>query len=282
MNVGEIYKRWFSALRPVYGEREAKAIIREAFEHYLGLSPVDTIVRNDFRPGAETLGILDNALARLMDGEPVQYVTGESWFNGLKLKVTPDVLIPRKETSQLVDIIVNSWKGRNDLRIVDLCSGSGAIALALCRGIAFAEITGVEISSGALKVAAENSRILNCKINWLEADILAPGFRLDGEYDIVVSNPPYILRSERHLVDNNVLDFEPHQALFVPDDRPLLFYEAIADWSRNHLKTDGKIYFEINPGFADATATLLHRHGFADVTVEKDFAGKNRFIVACR
>lgn len=282
MTVEEIYRTSLARLLPKYGEAEATAITREALSHFLGMTPVDIVLKGDFQPGASTTDLIDTAIKRVEDGEPIQYVTGESWFHGLKLNVTPDVLIPRKETSQLVDIIEQDWKGRENLNIIDICSGSGAIAIALSRALPFSTITGVEISEKAVAVARKNAKKLKCDIRWIEADILNPDFKLNGEYDIIVANPPYIPHKDLALVDENVLKYEPHEALFVPDQEPVIFYQVIAGLSESHLAAKGKIYFEINPDYANDIKTIMKNHGFTDVTIEKDFAGKNRFIIACR
>lgn len=282
MTVEEIYRTSLARLLPKYGEAEATAITREALSHFLGMTPVDIVLKGDFQPGASTTDLIDTAIKRVEDGEPIQYVTGESWFHGLKLNVTPDVLIPRKETSQLVDIIEQDWKGRENLNIIDICSGSGAIAIALSRALPFSTITGVEISEKAVAVARKNAKKLKCDIRWIEADILNTDFKLNGEYDIIVANPPYIPHKDLALVDENVLKYEPHEALFVPDQEPVIFYQVIAGLSESHLAAKGKIYFEINPDYANDIKRIMEHHGFTDVTIEKDFAGKNRFIIACR
>ena len=281
MNIGEINTKWTKLLTAAYGEDEAKAIVREAIALYLDMSPVDIVLRRDFEPASATIRLLEDALSRVMAGEPIQYILGESWFHGLKISVSPAVLIPRKETSQLVDIIIAQWKDRTDLSVADICCGSGAIACALSRALPFSSVTGVDISPSAIEISKTNAAKLKCNINWLIADILNPAFTLDGKFDIIVSNPPYIPFKEKNLVDDNVLRYEPHQALFVPDSDPLIFYKAIGKWALNHLAEGGILYFEINPGYADSLSQLLTSIGYRDVNILKDFTGKNRFATAC-
>ena len=280
MNVGELYRQWTETLRPLVGADEAVAIARLAFEHYLSMKPVDIVVRADYRPEPTTVAALDAGLAEIKSGRPVQYVVGEAWFHGLRLKVGPGVLIPRKETSQLVDIIEKDFEGREELRVIDLCSGSGAIALALARALPYARVTAVELSEKALGIARENARRLKCDVKWLRADVLDSKALPAGSFDIIVANPPYIPYGETSQVDPIVLDNEPREALFVPDDDPLVFYKAISHWVASHLDAAGTLYFEINPHFAREMSAMLRSEGFGDVVVEKDFTGKERFVIA--
>lgn len=262
------------------GEGEAVAVTREALGHFLGLSAVDLVLKADREPGQSTQEALDRALKEIAGGCPVQYVTGEAWFQGMKLKVTPAVLIPRPETSQLVDLIVEENGGRKDLKVIDLCTGSGAIALALSRRLPFAEVVAAELSADALEVARANAGSLNCRIEFLQADVLKPDRLPLGKFDIIVSNPPYIPQSEQGEVEKNVLDYEPHMALFVPDATPILFYEAIGRWASEHLNSEGRLYFEINPRYAKEITRSLQSQGFSDVVVMRDSFGRERFITA--
>lgn len=280
MKTEEIYKLWISTLEPLMGHGEAVAVTREALGHFLGLSAVDLVLKGDFEPGDSTLTALQKALKEIAAGRPVQYVTGEAWFQGMKLNVTPAVLIPRPETAQLVDIIVRENAERKDLNVIDLCTGSGAIAIALSRLLPFAQVTAVELSADALEVARANAGALNCGIQFIQADVLEAVGLPEGKFDIIVSNPPYIPENEKDEVDKNVLDNEPPMALFVPDATPIMFYEAIGRWASEHLNEGGRLYFEINPHFTKEITKTLNTSGFSDILVLRDSFGRERFITA--
>lgn len=282
MTVKEIRDRWMQALTPLYGPGEARAVTDEVIESFLGMSKVDVVLNGTRALIPETDARFEQALNQLLAGKPVQYITGEAWFHGLRLKVTPAVLIPRKETSQLVDIIAKDFAGRSDLRVIDLCSGSGAIGLALARQLPFSRVTAVELSPDALEIARQNDARLRTRITFIEADVLNPANLPTETFDIIVSNPPYIPLEEISEVDSLVKDNEPSMALFVPNDEPLLFYRAISRWAVGHLADGGRLYFEINPRFASSIIDILRADGFGNAFVEKDFANKNRFITAWR
>lgn len=249
-----------------FGEGEARALERIIFEEIMLMRPVDVAVNPDrelppFIP-AKVAVITD----RLLNGEPVQYILGHARFCGLELTVTPDVLIPRPETEELVDIITRRYAPRRDLRIIDLGTGSGAIAIALARALKFPQITAVDISARALDVAGRNAADNRVKIDFVQADMLT--LQPDGEdYDIVVSNPPYVMERERTAMERQVLDHEPPTALFVPDDAPTLFYDAIRCNFHGRARA---FYFEINPLCADR---------FAGAEIIKDTCGKKRFAI---
>ena len=277
-----VMKKIVDILAPRYGEGEGKAMARIIFENINGWSPVDIAVKSNESVSSFTLSKVNDALRRIMDNEPIQYVFGNAWFYGMKLKVTRDTLIPRPETAELVDIIVRENRTK-DLRVLDLCTGSGCIAIALARNLAFAHVSAVDISEGALEVAKENAMTLHASVDFIESDILAGGRQLFGSksYDIIVSNPPYIAESERKGMERNVVDYEPGLALFVPDDDPLRFYDAIFSIGEVSLADGGVIYCEINPLYSDAVVKLGHNRGFEDMQAVRDSYGKNRFII-CR
>lgn len=215
---------------------------------------------------------------RLKAGEPVQYVTGKAPFCGYTFHVAPGVLIPRPETEELVEIIIAKTTGScNKHHILDVGTGSGCIAITLAlRGN---EVTAWDISDNALRIAKENAVLLNAKVTFEKRDVLQ---RLNsmptGQWDIIVSNPPYICKREAAEMECNVLDYEPHEALFVPDDQPLLFYDAIARYGIDNLRDDGMLAFEINPLFAEELTQQLTLIGYHDIEVRQDFFGKERFI----
>ena len=274
----ELLKKLRDALRPLYGNGETEAIIRILFHHLKGWNTVDLLVHEQDEASPFLQKEVDGILSRLLDHEPIQYITGEARFHGLELKVTPDVLIPRPETAELVDIIIDDANGKEDLRVLDLCTGSGCIAVALARSLKFPEITAVDVSAPALRVAVENASMLKTKVRFLERDIFK--WNPSDSYDIIVSNPPYIDESERKGMEENVLRYEPSQALFVPDDNPLIFYRRIAEIAVDSLTPSGYLYLEINPRHTADLKKLLEDKGFIDVEVIKDSYDRLRFIRA--
>lgn len=279
MTVKEVADKAYRSLAPRFGEGEARWMVRLMMEEYKNYSPVDMAVRGDFDAGENVERRIDETVGRLLNGEPIQYIFGKARFYGMNLKVTPDVLIPRPETEELVDLIVNDHGGERDLRVLDVCTGSGCIAIALARNLPFSEVDAVDISREALAVARENASELKAAVSFKEGDALRMG--ADGaEYDIIVSNPPYIAEHERAEMDRNVLEHEPALALFVPDADPLRFYVAIARYALVALKEQGGLYFEINPLYASELAGQMKAMGWSDVSILLDMQKKNRFLIA--
>ena len=233
----------------------------------------------DLSPDVETR--LRDAIDRLAGGEPIQYILGETDFRGLKLRVAPGVLIPRPETAELVGWILGDFTSET-LRVLDIGTGSGCIALALAGEKAEAEVWGLDISPAALGIARENGEINRLNVRWIEGDILDEGGweRLPDALDCIVSNPPYVMEKERAGMRPNVLEHEPALALFVPDDDPLRYYRAIARLARWKLRTGGWLYFEINEQCGEAMRRLLGDEGFAGITLRQDGFGKDRMIKA--
>ncbi|MBD5355681.1 MAG: peptide chain release factor N(5)-glutamine methyltransferase [Bacteroides sp.] len=275
-----LLKKLRDALRPIYGNGETEAIIRIIFHYLKGWNTVDLLVHEQDPASGFLQEEVNKILGRLLKHEPIQYITGEARFHGLQLKVTPDVLIPRPETAELVDIIVDNADNKEDLQVLDVCTGSGCIAVALARSLKFPSITAVDISSAALEVARENSTALKAKVKYVEADIFK--WTPANTFDMIVSNPPYIDESEKNGMDDNVLKYEPAQALFVPDSNPLIFYKRIASIAKDALNPGGKLYFEINPRHADSLSSYLSGMDFSDVEIIKDSFDKERFITASK
>ena len=279
MTVKEVADKAFRHLATRYGDGEARWMVRLMMEEFKNYSPVDMAVRGDFDAGENVERRIDETVGRLLNGEPIQYIFGKARFYGMNLKVTPDVLIPRPETEELVDLIVNDRGGERDLRVLDVCTGSGCIAIALARNLPFSEVDAIDISREALAVARENASELKAAVSFKEGDALRMG--ADGaEYDIIVSNPPYIAEHERAEMDRNVLEHEPALALFVPDADPLRFYIAIAHYALVALKEQGGLYFEINPLYASDLAGQMKAMGWSDVSILPDMQKKPRFLIA--
>lgn len=281
MTVGQLADDIRRRLLPVYDGREAQWIIRIIFEYLLNYTPVDTAIRRNDPVPSFIIPKADGIVDRLLRHEPIQYITGEAQFCGLHLKVNPSVLIPRPETEELVDIIVKQWGQVPDATVLDLGTGSGCIAIALARALRFPQVTAVDISPEALAVARENAAAFRTRIDFKQADMLdMPA--ADGQWDIIVSNPPYIADHERSTMDANVTDYEPASALFVPDRDPLLFYRAISRYAATALSPRGTLYFEINPLYVDELRRMLQLYGFSNTVIIADMQARQRFAVAAR
>lgn len=276
----ETLRKIHTLLDPMYGRGEADAMTRMIFEAVKGWTPVDMIVYADKELSDFNREEIDAILRRLAAWEPIQYILGYADFYGMRLKIKPGVLIPRPETAQLVDFIVKE-NPRPDMRVLDICTGSGCIALALSRFLKFPEVTAVDNSPEAIQIAQENARTLKCRVKFILADIFVWTPAPDS-LDIIVANPPYVDESEKVGMETNVLRYEPADALFVPDENPLLFYSRIAEVGFEALHPGGKLYFEINPRHSDAMKKLLEDIGYVDIRIERDMFGKNRFAMASK
>ncbi len=277
MKLKEAIEQLREGLAGVADPQEVQAMIRVICEDVFNYDPVDVALRQeselpDFAPQR-----VADIVARLQRHEPLQYILGTARFHGHRFKVTPAVLIPRPETEQLVDLIIEENQG-SDLRVLDMGTGSGCIAIALARALKFARVDALDVSRDALAVARDNAASLKVKVRFFESDMLAP--QPAATYDIIVSNPPYITWSERELMERNVKDHEPAQALFVPDNDPLLFYKAIASYAKRSLEKGGRLYLEINQRFGAEVKRLLEDCGFDEVRIIVDSFGKDRFAVA--
>ena len=265
------------SLAPIYDSREIDAMIRIIFEHLLNYSRVDIIMHKDNELSDFMRSKIDKVIDRLTAHEPIQYIFNDAYFHGHHFEVTPATLIPRPETEELVDMIADENKSE-DLRVLDIGTGSGCIAVSLALYLPFSRVSAVDISPEAVDVAKRNAAKMKTKVNFIQADILKDF--PDEEFDIIVSNPPYICEEEKSAMEQNVLDYEPHTALFVPNTDPLLFYRSIAKNAMKHLASGGKLYYEINSRFAEDTAKMLTDTGFVDVEIRKDMYNRNRFAVA--
>lgn len=228
--------------------------------------------------GIETKNNVKEIVERLKTREPIQYVLGNTEFYGLIFRVTPDVLIPRPETEELIEWVLNETQSKN-LSLLDIGTGSGCIAVTLAEKLPGSKVDACDKSERALAVAAVNARENGVDVHYFKQDIFSP-FTGEGLYDVVVSNPPYVLESEKAAMEENVLRFEPHEALFVPDNVPLLFYERIADLSLEILHGQGRLYFEINRSKGNEVRDMLLDKGYGDVELRNDISGNPRMIRA--
>lgn len=268
-----------SALAAAYPEGEVRAFVRILFEEWMHYSTVDIYMRADSEVPPFMVEKMHHAVQRLLRHEPIQHIVGVAHFHGHRFAVSKHTLIPRPETEQLVDMIVDRNHDAPDLCVLDIGTGSGCIACSLARALRFAEVHAFDISQPALDLAAENARNLGVKVAFHHVDILN-AVPQPQQFHIIVSNPPYICMHEQQLMEDNVLRYEPHSALFVPDNDPLLFYRAIARYASVALKPGGKLYFEINAAYGNDTANLLSNFHFADIEVVRDFYGRDRFVSA--
>jgi len=279
MTLKQTMDRAQSRLEKVYPSNEARWMVREIFFHLKGYRLADLMLKSDDEVSDFIEGKVDGIVTRLLDHEPIQYVFGDARFYGMDLKVTPDTLIPRPETEELVDIIVKHWSGKDDLRVLDICTGSGCIAIALSRNLPFSQVTALDISDAALKVARENADALKAKVDFRHADALALPGPSGDEFDLIVSNPPYVLESERKGMEKNVLDYEPATALFVPDNDPLRFYKPIIAYSARALRPGRMLYLEINPLEVEGLRRLGEDAAWSDCEIVRDISGRDRFMI---
>ena len=281
------YNELWHLLAQRYDEGEAKAIARMTYEVRFGLTFSDLCLGKDTQLSADDQTELEEIAQRLSQGEPIQYVLGQTGFCGRFFIVNEAVLIPRPETEELCRWIAESEKRKvisDKCSILDIGTGSGCIAITLAAEMLGAGVTAWDISKDALEVARENAKRTGVHVSFeqvdalhLTSDIL---HQTSGVFDLIVSNPPYICNKERATMETNVLEHEPHTALFVPDDDPLLFYRAIAQYGQTALKEGGWLYFEINPLYADALADMLKMMSYHDINIKQDQFGKQRMMRA--
>jgi release factor glutamine methyltransferase len=282
-NIQNLIRHITAAVANIYETHEAKAMAMLVVEQVLHLSPLQLSVARQQAVTEEQWQQTAHIIERLQRHEPLQYVLGCAHFYGLELEVTPAVLIPRPETEELVDLIVRENAGSRQLHILDLCTGSGCIPIALSAHLPVEKVYGLDISQPALAVARRNALKYDQPIQWLQQDILKEDLALpSASLDIMVSNPPYVMESEKPFMRKNVLAFEPHLALFVPDNDALLFYNRIAELGLAHLKPGGTLYLEINEQQAAPLEQLLHKLHYDRVQALPDLFGKDRFIRAGR
>lgn len=263
-----------------YGPTEGYALYRMVMEECFNLSHTDILLGKDSHISEEKQTRLKEITRRLLKNEPIQYILGYAWFCGHRFNVRNGVLIPRPETELLVDKVLEIAKMHIEdtrTKILDIGTGSGCIAVSLA--LAGHKVTAMDISEDALNIAQENAIILEADVDFVHENILHPSTSHE-QWDIIVSNPPYICLHEAEEMERNVLDHEPHLALFVPDTDPLIFYRAIASFAMSHLAPNGWLCLEINQAFPDETTQLLSSFGFRDITIIPDQYGKNRIAYA--
>ena len=274
----QLTERIYSALAQTSEESERSAIVRAICCDILGISTTAYYLKESVVLTAEQESLIDSIITRLQQGEPLQYIEGKAPFCGMSFIVNPNVLIPRPETAELVDWIINDYTTQQP-HILDLGTGSGCIAISLSKQMPQATVEACDISEGALEVAKANNRENGTSVTFFHHDILDLTTPLPHSYDILVSNPPYIMQSEATDMELHVTEWEPHTALFVPDNDALRFYRAIAEIGQTEaLKVGGHIYVEINQALGKETAELFESYGYKGVTLRKDIFGNDRMI----
>ena len=289
------YRNYFNeTLKTIYPITEIDSFFFLLLEEYLGFRRVDIVLKSDFKINQKTLNLLQSATKQLEQEVPLQYIIGKTEFYGLPFVVNKHVLIPRPETEELVAWVVSEssrFKTFNtstkqttetkQLKILDIGTGSGCIPISLKKQLPFAKISAIDISKEALGVAKKNAVLNNVDIHFILQDILKT-VALDQHYDIIISNPPYVRELEKKELKNNVLKNEPHVALFVENDNPLIFYAKIAELAKNYLNKNGLLFFEINQYLGTETIDLVNKKGLKNIQLKKDMFGNDRIIVASK
>ena len=289
------YRNYFNeTLKTIYPITEIDSFFFLLLEEYLGFRRVDIVLKSDFKITQETLNLLQSATKQLEQEVPLQYVIGKTEFYGLPFVVNKHVLIPRPETEELVAWVVSEssrFKTFNtstkqttetkQLKILDIGTGSGCIPISLKKQLPFAKISAIDISKEALTVAKKNAVLNNVDIHFILQDILKT-VALDQHYDIIISNPPYVRELEKKELKNNVLKNEPHVALFVENDNPLIFYAKIAELAKKYLNKNGLLFFEINQYLGTETIDLVNKKGLKNIQLKKDMFGNDRIVVASK
>lgn len=282
MTIKQLKRVFFSELNNLYADNEIDSFFYILTKAYFNKERVDIALElnNEITISKQ----FHEAINALKEQIPIQYIIGKTVFYDLEFKVSKDVLIPRPETEELVDWIIKSMakKKQSKPKIIDMGTGSGCIAISLAKNIEFANITALDVSNNALLIAKENAINNNVDIHFIKADILNLKITDNPLFDIIVSNPPYVRNKEKNKMKDNVLKNEPHLALFVSDENPLLFYNAIADFAILNLVKDGLLFFEINQYLAKETKSLLLKKGFSEIELKKDIYGNYRMIKAKR
>lgn len=272
------YKDIFTGkLAPLYDVAEAERFFYISLEELKGWKRMDYLMRNSETISGNEEEQWKNALQQLEQYRPIQYIFGKTYFYGLEFKVNENTLIPRPETEELVEWIIHENNKRTELNILDIGTGTGCIPISLAKNLPQAQVAAIDVSEGALAIAKENALTNNVSVNFIQTDILIAE-SLPQQYDVIVSNPPYVRNLEKAEIKPNVLEHEPHLALFVEDNDPLIFYRKIAQLALHHLKTGGKLYYEINQYLGLGTVALLEDMGFKNVVLRKDLFGNDRMI----
>jgi len=291
--IADVFTRYKAGLNEIYDKNETEAITLFTISEITTLSKGIIKAFPEREITEKQSEQFEKILSELTTGKPIQYILGKTEFYGLTFNVNPSVLIPRPETEELVEWVLGSWQlvaGSSQLAvgsILDVGTGSGCIAISLKKNLPGFKVTGVDISRNALQTAKENAKLNQVDIEFVEADILnlqsipnSSNSLLTAPYSLIISNPPYVTQHDKTQMHTNVTDFEPHTALFVPENDPLIFYKAIADFACEHLVPGGLLFFEINESYGEQTVQLLNDKMFKNIELRKDMSGRDRMIKA--
>jgi release factor glutamine methyltransferase len=273
-----------STLGKLYSRSEVDFILRRLFEEYVSFSPANLITKKEEEVNEPVITLFESALEKLKNGMPLQYVLGYEYFHGLKFHVTKDVLIPRPETEELVEIVIESIRNsgmKEHFQLLDIGTGSGCIAITLKKEVPDTSVFAMDVSEDALQIATQNAVANNAEIKFINADICdCHGLFDNNQLDVIVSNPPYIPLKEKSVLSKQVADYEPASALFVNSEDPLLFYNCILHFAENSLKNNGLIFFEVHQDFAIHVSQLFSESNYKDITLRKDLSGNDRIVSA--
>ena len=288
MNIKKFRDYFNKTLKKIYPTSEIDTFLFLLLEEYLNFKRIDIVLKSNFEISPEDLILLRSSTKLLEQEIPIQYILGKTEFYGFPFILNEHVLIPRPETEELITSILekvlktktfHTNAKEKQLKILDIGTGSGCIPISLKKSLPFAEITAIDVSNEALTIAKKNTVLNKVDINLTQQDILKTT-SLNQLYDIIVSNPPYVRESEKKEIKNNVLNNEPHMALFVKDNNPLVFYNKIAELAKNHLSENGTLFFEINQYLGKETVELIKLKGFNKIQLKKDIFGRDRIIIA--
>ena len=280
MNLSTFFRNFIQQLQQIYSAHESANITDMCFEKIAGITKSDVIKNPDFSLSTIHFKNLEAALAELLLHKPIQYVLGEAWFYKLKFKVDESVLIPRPETEELVNEVFDFIKYNSSKKIIDIGTGSGCIPITIKKEFPENIITAVDVDEKAIAIATQNATTHHTEINFVQMNFLDKNnWNVFEKFDIVISNPPYIPIAEKELMDKNVISYEPHLALFVPDEQPLVFYKAIALFSKMHLAENGKIFMEVHENLAREVSDFFSQHQF-QTEIKKDIFEKERMVMA--
>ncbi|MBI4649190.1 MAG: peptide chain release factor N(5)-glutamine methyltransferase [Bacteroidia bacterium] len=285
MNVRDITHFIKSSLKSIYSVNEAESITYLIFQELLNYSKIELHSNRNAKVPNFIILQIKNIVGELKKNKPVQYILGKTEFYNLEIIVTQDVMIPRPETEELVrwiifesGLISKPLSNKFSLNILDIGTGSGCIAVALAKNLPGSIVYAIDISDKAIKIAELNAKKYNTPVKFIQMDILKTKDLIDCKFDIIVSNPPYIRESEKKKMHKNILDYEPSVALFIKDEQPLIFYEAISSFAKKHLNKNGKLYVELNENMTKKTAELFAKNKYSNIIVNKDINGKPRML----
>jgi len=282
MKYKALKEQFNQSLEEIYHEQESSGLFYMALQKVAGSTRMQFLEQQQQEVAPQIMDTMLSLLEDLCAGKPIQYIFEEAWFYKLRFKVNANVLIPRDETEELVDLIIRTERGKGlqKGRLLDIGTGSGCIAIALKKNLPLFDVSALDVSDGALAVAIENAKSNDVSVTFILGDILT--YSSPHQYDIIVSNPPYVKNDERSDMHQNVLDYEPHTALFVSDDDPLVFYRAIADFALHNLVKGGRLYFEINEYLGREMVALMEAKDFSDIQLIHDLQQKSRMLSCVR